>query len=171
MHAPAQIKFYTLVIACLILGSCTTLATSNQSHYYKDPLDNDQTQRWQLLIGHWYGDQTTQEGDRRQWLITRHPDGTYIIKFRGTMANGQIEESTEVGEWGAAGTIYFTIFKGWLREGKLAPADPSDPYNYDAYQIISLDEERFEYTSVTTNTRFSVRRVTADFIFDSRMKL
>jgi hypothetical protein len=42
-------------------------------------------------------------------------------------------------------------------------ADPTDPYNYDAYRITRIDANVFEYEHFTTRERFSVRRVAADF--------
>ena len=115
------------------------------------------------MVGRWYGDQPLKGGGRKQWIVTRATEGTYRIDFVNTSADGKVEKASEAGQWAVSGPVYFSSFRGWIKESVLRQADPSDPYNYDAYRITRLDEEVFEYESFVTGNRFSVRRVGAEF--------
>ena len=118
-----------------------------------------------MMVGKWYGNQPTKDGGLRQQLIQRAPDGTYGITFRVTNQDGEIIEQTEVGQWGVSGPVYFSIFRGWLDGDEFIPADSADPYNYDAYRILTLTSDFFEYEHVTTGNRFTLERVSNDFDF------
>ena len=115
------------------------------------------------MVGMWYGDQPTKDGGRRQWLLERNVDGTYHINFRTTQKNGTINDDAEFGQWAISGPVYFSSFRGWVRETGVKPSDPSNSYNYDAYRIIQLNNEVFEYEHFSTGNRFTVRRVPANF--------
>lgn len=117
------------------------------------------------MVGKWYGSQPTKEGGVKQHTIERAIDGSYKIVFRVTDANGKVEESSEVGHWGVSGPIYFSIFRGWLSDGRLSTSDPTSPYNYDAYKIINLSTEDFEYESFSSGNRYKIKRVPNDFEF------
>lgn len=117
-----------------------------------------------LMVGKWLGEATSDDGELRVTLSERSENGTYRITFRN-YEGGKYEESIEVGLWGISGPVYFTIMRGWMTAGEFRPADTTQAYYYDAYRIISLDEKSFEYVSVETADRFSVRRVGNDFEF------
>ena len=99
----------------------------------------------------------------RGWLIQRRADGTYTVTFKDEPSNGDIEVNQNIGLWGISGPVYFTIMQGWIEGDEISQADPADPYYYDAYKIIALQQDYFEYESFTTNNRFVVRRVSDDF--------
>ncbi|MBT8136073.1 MAG: hypothetical protein KJO54_03560 [Gammaproteobacteria bacterium] len=117
-----------------------------------------------LMVGKWLGEVRTEDDKLRITLSERSENGTYRITFR-TYEGSQYDESIEVGLWGISGPVYFTIMRGWMTGGEFRPADTTQAYYYDAYRIISLDETSFEYESVETANRFSVRRVGNDFEF------
>ena len=131
----------------------------------KPDLTPDKVANWNYMTGKWYGEQPTQEGGIRQELINRNINGTYKVTFRVHDKNGKYTDQSEAGHWGMSGPIYFTAFRGWVYGEQLSPSNPSDPYNYDAYKIIKLNEKYFEYQSFSTSNRFSLMKVANDFEF------
>lgn len=131
----------------------------------KPVLTDEQASEWQLMSGRWYGSQPTKDGGTKEELIDKLSDGTYQIVFRVTNPEKDTRISVEVGYWGMSGDIYFSIFRGWVRDNRLIQADPSDPYHYDAYRIIRLNEELFEYQHVENGNRYILKRVPDDFQF------
>lgn len=117
------------------------------------------------VIGRWYGEADTKDGGRRMHLVERHPDGTMKIRFRLVSANGAVREQVESLFWGVSGPIYFTIFRGSLHGEKFEPADATQAYNYDAYEILGLGAVRFRYRHVATGNEFTVERVGPEFRF------
>src|SRR5436190_21349841 len=77
--------------------------------------------RWKMMVGKWYGSRSRTGGGRIEWISDRKPRGAYQTAFRTTAADGTVSEDVEVGEWGVVGPIYFTIFKGWVRDGRMVP--------------------------------------------------
>lgn len=131
----------------------------------KPTLSASEEERWTLMVGKWYGSQPTKGGGLKQHIAERYPDGSYKITFKITDARGNSKKSSEVGNWGISGPIYFTIFRGWLNQERIKPSDPSSPYNYDAYNIINLTSEVFEYNHVTTGNRYKIQKVESNFVF------
>lgn len=99
------------------------------------------------------------------WIVERRNDGIYKIHFRVIDPLGEKTDKIELGEWGVSGPIYFTIYKGYIERDKIIPVDPADPYNRDAYQILKLDDEIFEYESFDPVNKYTVRRVPSHFEF------
>jgi hypothetical protein len=70
-------RLITLILVGTVLG-CTNFNTSNEVIAYAKPgLSQSQEEKWNQMIGKWYGSQTTKEGGIRQQITVRHPDGTY----------------------------------------------------------------------------------------------
>ncbi|ODN65962.1 hypothetical protein [Methylophaga muralis] len=161
-------KFFTfLAVPLIFLVGCETTQTSSKSVAIAKPnLSISQEDQWHLMVGKWYGNQPSKEGGAKQWIVERYPNGNYRIDFRTIKNDGNIESSSEVGQWGVSGPVYFSSFRGWLEGDNVKPSDPSDPYNYDAYQIIKLNNEIFEYEHFLTGNRFTLKRVSSDFKFD-----
>ena len=158
-----------LILVLGILTGCEGEYTSRDEIAIGKPFSSvSQEQMWAMMVGTWYGDQPADGGGRKQWLMERNLDGTYTIQFRTTGPDGSFNESIEVGDWGVSGPIYFSSFRGWEEDGVLSPADPSDPYYYDAYLIIELNTEEFVYEHVTTGNRYTVRRVPDSFTMPDR---
>ena len=118
------------------------------------------------MIGKWYGSQPTKEGGVKKWIVERMSPGTYKIVFRIYEKDAtSYWEQIEVGEWGVSGPVYFSILRGWVKDGKLTPADPTDPFNYDAYKIISLTDEKFEYENYDSGDVYGIKKVPISFDF------
>lgn len=152
----------------LLLVSAACTPTSDLPGYVlteKAALSEDQNSNWQLMVGSWYGNQPVRSGGFREHIVTRRTDGTYLIRARHVTENGVELMQTEVGQWGIVGPIYFSIFRGWLEGTELKASDPSDPYNYDAYEVIYLSHDKFRYRSFSSGTLFEVSKVPANFDF------
>jgi len=158
-----KIIFFSTILT-LLLSGCTSSTSSNSVIAKVKPnLTLSQEKTWQLMQGKWYGDQSTDDNGKREWLVERYPDGTYKIDFRQTNKDGTKNDSTEVGQWGVSGNIYFSIFRGRVINKKMLPVNPSNPYNYDAYKILQLNDEIFKYEATSSNHRFTAKRKPSNF--------
>ena len=128
------------------------------------PRSEADQKRWNMLIGKYYGEFRTPEGERLQWTVTLLPEGLYRADLPSTASDGRVEDTIEVGEWGVSGPVIFMMFRGWLEEnGKFRPSDPLNPYNNDAYRIMKLDSNHLEIVHFSTGVRYLNRRVASDF--------
>ncbi|MDH3768465.1 MAG: hypothetical protein OES99_08435 [Gammaproteobacteria bacterium] len=127
------------------------------------PWSNDAQKRRDLMVGKWLGEVPGEHG-LRLTLIERNENGTYRLTFR-SYKGARYEESVEVGLWGVSGSIYFTIMRGWIKEGEFVPADSTRAYFYDAYNISRLSSITLEFESLDSGHRFTNRRVGNDFQF------
>ena len=153
-----------IMVILLSLSACSNEHTSNTEIETKKPeriLSDEQT--WNLITGNWYGSQPTKDGGKRKELKKRFRDGTYEITFRTYDKEGNYEDQIEVGQWGISGPVFFTIFRGWKDGTWITQSSPDDPHNYDAYRIIKLNDEVFEYEHYVTGNRFANKRVSEDF--------
>lgn len=115
------------------------------------------------MVGNWLGEAPLKDGGTRKWLMQRKADGTYLVTFKLMPADKPEEIWHEVGFWGVSYPIYFSIMKGWVTENGIEPSDPSDPYFYDAYKIISVDSEKFKYKSFSSGNAFIIKKVSSEF--------
>lgn len=155
-----------LVCGCALKGATSNTAITN----IKATLSSNEQDNWDRMIGKWYGKQPTKEGGVREWVIDRKADGVNVVDFRTIDSNNDVYRKIEIGEWGISGPIYFTIYKASVENDVLYPVAPGDPYNYDAYQIITLTDEHFTYKSFSTGNEFTVKRVDDTFAFDGKPK-
>jgi len=156
----------TSLIVMFILPGCATTNTSTVAITDEKPtLTLSQENAWNLMIGKWYGSQPTKDGGLRKEIVERSAQGTYKITFRVYDKEGKFKEQSEAGHWGVSGPVYFTIFRGWIKDNKLSPSNPSDPYNYDAYKIIKLNSEVFEYENYSTGNKYVIKKVAGYFEF------
>lgn len=118
---------------------------------------------WENMAGTWYGSQDTKDGGTYSWIMKKSILGFYQLEGKVTKPNGESQTQVEVGEWGVGKNIYFSIFKGWVHEGKLRPSDPADPYNRDVYQILELSDTKFRYRNMDSGESFEVEKVADDF--------
>ena len=146
-------------IGILFVLSC---ATYNKS-IIKSELPLSAKQKRTTLVGKWFGELINDKGEIQRWLVDRANDGNYKIEFRIYKNDGRIREQIEVGHWGVSGPIYFSILRGWIKDGKFLPANPEKPYYYDAYQIINLSDKAFTYYNFDTKVKFDVTKVNDDF--------
>ena len=127
------------------------------------PITKEKNRR--LLVGKWLGEIKSENGKVTKWLVERLIDGTYQIIFRTYDNETEYKDQIEVGFWGTSGSIYFSIMKGWIEEGEFVPANPEDPYFYDAYKIIQLNSDTFNYEHFDHKTRYTVKKVADSFTF------
>jgi len=154
-----------VIIGAIISGCATTNTSTVEITSEKPSLTLSQEETWNLLTGKWYGSQPTKDGGQKQEIMERSPQGTYKITFRVYDKDGNLKEQSEAGHWGVSGPVYFTIFRGWVEGDRLSPSNPADPYNYDAYRIIKLDNEVFEYENYSSGNKYVIKRVPNDFQF------
>jgi hypothetical protein len=117
------------------------------------------------MVGKWYGSQPKKDGGYLEWIVDRALDGSYLVRFRLQEQDGNVREQAEVGEWGIAGPIYFSVFKAYVRENEFVPVDPTNPYNRNAYKILELSEETFIYEEFNTKNKYTAKRVPETFDF------
>lgn len=127
------------------------------------PREASEQEQRAMLVGSWYGESVTKSGGSRAHLMRRAADGTFKVTFRVVDSNGKITEQTEVGVWGASGSVYFTITRGWIRGDRLVSASPDDANLNDAYEILELTHDRFRYRNFQTRNEFTVKRVPDTF--------
>lgn len=157
-----------LVILLFTSGSvsCQSIHTSGEKvSTIKEEISESQEQRWQFMVGRWYGSQPAKSGGTRQQIMERFPDGTYKITVRHVTESGDSETNSEVGQWGIVGPVYFSIFRGGVNSYGVEPSDTSNPYNYDAYEIIELTDSAFVYKSYSSGTVFALKKVGSEFDF------
>ncbi|NAW64995.1 hypothetical protein [Photobacterium halotolerans] len=156
----------TLVFVSLAGCSVVPKDESNLVTEAKPGLPETKVEQRLMMLGKWYGDLPTKEGGRKQWTIERSTDGTYRIDFLITKHDGTTQQSSEAGHWGVAGDIYFSMYRGAIDNGQFYPSNPSDPYNYDAYNIIRLTKESFEYQNIDSGNKYTVKKVSTNFTLD-----
>lgn len=131
----------------------------------KPNIPSSRQKKWTQLVGKWFGILDLEGGGKYMWINERENDGTYKVHFRVIDPSGKRQEAVEIGEWGVSGDMYFTIYKGYFEEGRINPVDTTNPTYRDAYRILRLTSDFFEYESLDDGMRFSVKKVTRDFIF------
>ena len=158
------------VIVLIFLNGCATITATTSSKKIvaiKPKSSESQKDRWKLLAGKWYGNQIEKDGGWLEWIVDRSIDGKYRIDFRLHNEDGTYKDQVEVGEWGISGPIYFSIFKGWLKNKRFSPNDATNPNNRDAYKILKLDSEIFIYKNFETGNEYTVKKVPETFSFDN----
>lgn len=154
-----------LILATLTLVYIAAATDTPPVDPIKPDVPRSAVQLRNMMLGHWFGDSPTKDGGRRMQIVERRRDGTMTIRFRVIDPAGEVHEQTQVEFWGISGPIYFTIMRGWLKGMRFDPADPTQPYYYDAYEIIELTDKTFRYRHVTTGNKFRIDRVAPDFDF------
>jgi len=167
-------KMIAIALCLLLIPTiCLPVATPTPTPFSKSILQDDanpniQSSRqikWAQLVGKWFGILDLEGGSKYMWVNERKNDGTYKVHFRVIDPSGKRKEAVEVGEWGVSGNIYFTIYKGDFEQGRINPVDTTNPTYRDAYRILKLASDFFEYENLDDGIRFSVKKVAPDFIF------
>ncbi|MBT1063512.1 hypothetical protein KJY73_07995 [Bowmanella sp. Y26] len=158
-------KNLSIILVFILLAGCSVVPKngSNLVTEAKPILPKTKVEQRTMMLGKWYGDLPTKEGGRKQWTIERSTDGTYKIDFLITKIDGTTQKFSEAGHWGVAGDIYFSMYRGAIDNGQFYPSDPSDPYNYDAYNIIGLTSDSFEYQNIDSKNKYIVKKVQSNF--------
>lgn len=151
-------------LAVLELTGCDSIKKSSPAvTAIKPEPDEAMQQRLEWMTGHWYGDQPTKDGGRKQWITHQAADGHFTITFKlDDPVQGKVEQ-LESGVWGVSGKYYAVLTTSI---GLVAPSDftlPLNPSLWDIYRIHSLTESELHYSSVETGNHYQARRVSADF--------
>ena len=149
----------------LFFSGCQDTYTSKDVVQSSADVDTEELRTRELLVGRWYGNQPKKDGGSHRFIKDKKRDGTYEITFRFCEPDGQYEEQTERGRWGHSRAIYFTIVEKISFSGIDIDTDAEDPRTYDAYEIISLDEDTFVYKWLYDGSVFTAKRVAEDFAF------
>ena len=152
-----------LLIFTLCLVGCSSNPYKVQVGPNKAEISGTEKNNYHNLVGKWFGSRPLAYGEHVYWIVVRSIDGTYQINSRYINNEGEIDDVVSVGDWGSSGQIYFSIRRGFLEHKKFVAIDPTDPQHKDAYKIINIDENRFQYQGLSTGTIFEVVRVDSDF--------
>lgn len=154
-------NIWALCTVIFITSGCVATDLSNQHVVttHKPQLTEDKKALRESFVGKWQSISPTKEGGTRDTVIERLPDSRYVIEFKIYDAKGDlVNTQREFGFWGVSGGIYFTMYRGWIKNDEFYQADPSDAYNYDSYKIISTTEDKLEYQSLSSGNQFTYSR-------------
>lgn len=145
-----------LAAAVLLLAGCE----STGGVYRAKPSDQHGAELSRdFMIGKWLGQAPMKEGGSKMWLVERSADGTFTVTFRNISPSGVVEEEAEYGDWGLSGDVYFTMTRGWIRNGRKDPVTVRESYFDDAYIVEKLTAEEFVYRSVAAGDTYTARKV------------
>jgi len=114
-----------------------------------------------LLIGRWYRNNIDAQGREIVEYAELSADGIFEFTFVSTDHETNVtEQNVELGDWGLVGNIHFTITKSELIGRQLYPADLNNSDNYQAYNVLQLNHNTFEYQHVETKEIFLMRKIT-----------
>ena len=159
---------HPLVSATLMIVTCTVLfANAIMGPRSEDPAfpaykpqpSHKEVRRHAMMIGHWVGESPVGAGGQRRVLLQRSADGTFEVTFETCRGEHPVLVEKQVGQWGLSGPVYFTITTGWVDGDRIDPTEPGEPYFYDAYRVINLQHDLFEYESFSDGRRYVMRRV------------
>lgn len=117
----------------------------------------------ELIVGNWVGETSIEGIGRRRFLAEHFEDGTFRVTFETQQADGRRCIDQYVGNWGISGPIYFTMVTDTLRGQAIEATNLGSVGRNNAYAILEIDDEVFEYESFSPRARFAARRVTSDF--------
>lgn len=148
------------IIFIFILLTSFHLYSSDEISAVKPDLTMDKEQQRASFIGVWESPQPTREGGKRHTLMTGLADSRYVVEFKIYGSESQLKiEQKEFGFWGVAGGIYFTMYRGSVKDDEFFPVDPNNAYYYDAYQITEIATDRLVYKSLSSENIFTYKRV------------
>lgn len=114
-----------------------------------------------LLFGRWYRNDIDEQGQQVVEYAELSADGSFEFTFVSTEQETNITEQViELGDWGLVGNVHFTITKSELIDQQLYAADLNDSDNYQAYNVLQLNHQVFEYQHIETKEIFMMRKVT-----------
>lgn len=114
-----------------------------------------------LLFGRWYRNDIDTQGRQIVEYAELSADGSFEFTFVSTEQETNVtEQIIELGDWGVVGNVHFTITKSELIDQQLYAADLNNSDNYQAYNILQLNHQLFEYQHIETKEIFIMRKVT-----------
>ena len=150
--------------AVLLVLSLLLTACASQNDYvvteYKSALSEDKKVLREGFVGRWRSEQPNDKGGTNITTVHRSQDGRYLVEYTILDHQAQIKNhQEEFGFWGVAGGVYFTLFKGWVENDEFYPADPTNAYHYDAYQILAVEPEAITYKNLASGNKFRYLKV------------
>lgn len=113
------------------------------------------------LVGRWFRQETDEQGNQLIEFAEFSVDGSFEFCFTTQTQQGEIIETiAELGDWGLVADIHFTITKGEVVDGKMYGADLDNSENYQAYKVLELTPEYFQYQHMLTHESYTLKRVT-----------
>lgn len=146
-------------LSLLLLNGC-----AQQNGYivpeYKSQLSDDKRALREGFIGRWRSEQPNDNGGTNITTVHRSQDGRYLMEYTILDSQSNVKNhQEEFGFWGVAGGVYFTLFKGWVENDEFYPADPTNAYHYDAYQILAVEPEAIAYENLASGNKFYYSKV------------
>lgn len=161
-HAHPLISATLVVITCTVIASNALLERRSAEPVfpvYKPQPSHEEVRRHAMMIGHWVGQSPIEAGAQRRVLLQRFADGTFEVTFETWRGEQPALVEKQVGQWGLSGPVYFTITTGWVDGNRIDPTQLGAPYFYDAYRVVDLQDDRFEYESFSDGRRYVMHRV------------
>jgi uncharacterized protein YcfL len=148
-----------ILLVIIICSGCTS--TSDLSITESKPeLKEDKKQLRSSFIGKWESTQLTKDGNTKHAVIERNSDSRYVVEFKIYYPDKTLKyQSKEFGFWGVSGGVYFTMFRGWIENDNLSPANPDNAYYYDTYKILNVAENQLSYESLSSGNKYIYDRV------------
>lgn len=113
-----------------------------------------------MLIGSWYRNSIDDQNHHTSEYAKLSTDGSFEFSFVTHNNQGDIiEEIIELGDWGLVGDIHFTMTKSEFIDGDHYAADLADEDNYQAYKVLQLTNQKFEYQHLLTKEVYILKRV------------
>ena len=153
------------IITCAVIFTNAIIDRRAQTEpfpFYKPRPSLAETRRHDMLVGKWAGVSPIENGGQRQVLVERSADGTFTATFRTLVDSDRpVVVEQQIGQWGIAGPVYFTITTGWGDGDHLEFADLGRTRYYNAYRIVDLSADVFKFKSFTSDAYYILRRVPA----------
>ena len=163
-YAHPLVSASLIAFTCIVLFSNAPIGSRSAEEALPDftPLSTlAESHRHGQLIGSWAGEWPVESGAQRRVLMQHFADGTFRMTLE-TWRDNQVSVEQQVGQWGIAGPVYFTITTGWQAGDRIEPTDLEQPRFYNAYRIVELGRNAFEYESFAPAQRYRVQRVADD---------
>lgn len=113
-----------------------------------------------LLIGRWYREDIDEQGNKTVEYAQLTPEGCFEFSFITFDQEGNvIEQATEFGDWGLVADIHFTLTKSEMIEQIHYAADLKNADNYQAYRVLKLDHQIFQYQHIVTDERYTLHKI------------
>jgi hypothetical protein len=113
-----------------------------------------------MLMGSWYLNSINEQNNHTCEYAKLSIDGSFEFSFVTHNSHGEIlEEIIELGDWGLVGDIHFTMTKSEFIDGEHYAADLANEDNYQAYRVLRLTNQIFEYQHLLTKEVYILKRV------------
>lgn len=119
----------------------------------------------ELLFGRWFRENSDDQNSKTVEYAQLSADGSFEFTFitletQSGKTEQIVEQVTELGDWGLVADIHFTITKNEIFDEQIYAADLNDSNNYQAYRVLQLNHQIFEYQHIDTNEIFIMRKIT-----------